>query len=207
MVSFYSDNTTGSAWVSSTRRFSLPHRTESLESPFLAGDYAKADRRRKKRDKRRAREMAKRAPRSFSEAPRKEARPLQSQPTRAMRSPSGQPAAQTGQRPPMPQGGPQAPLPQGGPQAPVTGMTVGRLHGVTIAPQTSFFDRMSRTVQNFSNSRLTSVTKKSFPASSGFALDKVELTKQEYEAWIAGDPTANANVVVDGAPGTRPEAY
>ncbi len=198
MVSFYSDNTTGSAWVSSTRRFSLPHRTESLESPFLAGDYAKADRRRKKRDKRRAREMAKRAPRSFSEAPRKEARPLQSQPTRAMRSPSEQPAAQTGQRPPMP---------QGGPQAPVTGMTVGRLHGVTIAPQTSFFDRMSRTVQNFSNSRLTSLTKKSFPASSGFALDKVELTKQEYEAWIAGDPTANANVVVDGAPGTRPEAY
>lgn len=198
MVSFYSDNTTGSAWVSSTRRFSLPHRTESLESPFLAGDYAKADRRRKKRDKRRAREMAKRAPRSFSETPRKEARPLQSQPTRAMRSPSEQPAAQTGQRPPMP---------QGGPQAPVTGMTVGRLHGVTIAPQTSFFDRMSRTVQNFSNSRLTSLTKKSFPASSGFALDKVELTKQEYEAWIAGDPTANANVVVDGAPGTRPEAY
>lgn len=62
MVSFQSDNTTGSAWVSSRRRFSLPRNSESLESPFLAGDYAKADKRRKKREKRRAREQARRAP-------------------------------------------------------------------------------------------------------------------------------------------------
>ena len=36
MVSFYSDNTTGSAWVSSKNGFSLPHRAERLESPFLS---------------------------------------------------------------------------------------------------------------------------------------------------------------------------
>lgn len=184
MVSFYSDNTTGSAWVSSTKGFSLPHRAESLESPFLAGDYAKANKRRQKRDRRRAREMAKRAPRSFTEAPRQDAPPRQ--PTRTM---NAQPVQQR-----------QAPVrmpPQQGPGiSQASTMTVGRLRGVTVSRDTSFFGRMSRTMQNFSNSRLTSVTNDSFPASSGFALDGVELTQDEYNAWIGGDPQANAQVVV-----------
>ncbi|PIN51551.1 hypothetical protein CT171_07675 [Trueperella pyogenes] len=163
MVSFQSDNTTGSAWVSSRRRFSLPRNSESLESPFLAGDYAKADKRRKKREKRRAREQARRAPHAAQPAQPASLGPRSSaQQKSSVSSPH----------------------------------TVGRLVGVTTCTNTSFFASADRSLKNFSNDRLTSSWKNTIPNSSGFLLDGVELTKEEYKAWMEGDPEANRNVVV-----------
>ncbi|QOR45643.1 hypothetical protein [Trueperella pecoris] len=182
MVGFKSDNTTGSAWVSSSRGFSLPPRTENLESPFLAGDYAKADKRRQKNMKRAAREQARKKPRSHTVAP-----------TPKPAAPVSRPAPRLSTTP--------APAVPRGMTASST-FTVGRLAGVTISPETSFLARANRNLQNFANDRLSTLSKNTIPDSSGYSLDGVELTKSEYDAWMGGVPEANRNVTVEGA--TRP---
>ncbi|QOR47717.1 hypothetical protein INS90_10875 [Trueperella pecoris] len=169
MAGFHSDNTTGSAWVSSSRGFSLPLRTENLESAFLAGDYAKADKRRQKNMKRAAREQERKKPRSHTATPTPRPAPTSSTP---------RPAASRG-------------------MTASSTFTVGRLAGVTISPDTSFLARANRNLQNFANDRLSALSKNTIPDSSGYSLDGVELTKSEYDAWMGGDPEANRNVTVE----------
>ncbi len=174
MVGFHSDNPTGSAWVTSRQRMSLPQRTGSLESPFLAGDYAKADRRRQKRLQRSERRHHANSPRTWTR-PRTE---TSSTPV----SPSRTPQSYEVQRPTTVAG---------------STTTIGRLSGVTVPHDQSFLATASRKLQNFANDRLKPHDA-TFSGASGFALDGIELTKQEYSAWMGGDPEANKHVHVDG---------
>lgn len=174
MVGFRSDNPTGSAWVSSGRALRLPRRSEGLESQFLAGNYAKADRRRQRRLARSQREHFENQPRTWT-APRTGAAPPQS-------TTSQTPRSYEVTRRPTPPG---------------STTTVGRLHGVTVPSDQSFMARATRIWKNFAHARLTSATA-TFTGSAGYTLDGVELTKQELSAWLGGDPRANNLVVIDG---------
>lgn len=182
MTGFRSDNTSGSAWVSSNRGFSLPHRQQSLESAFLAGDYNKRRRN------------------SLTGTQRQEAknRPL----SQARHNP--QPGTEGAGAPPSyhipqpPVGHLDDSFQQAIQDRPGT-RSVGRLRNVTAPADQRFFPKVGRQLDNIANKRLQN-HESTFEGSSGFALDGVELTKEEYDAWLAGDPEANRFVHVEGTP-------
>lgn len=205
MVGFRSDNTTGSAWADPWRSFRLPRRSENTESAFLAGDYAKADQRRQLRLSQDTRDRADNQPRTWTAAgtsatPQHTAgyqtpksrqtspryagtqQPANRTPKQpANYAPSQQPASYAGTRPSTAQG---------------ATTTVGRLRGVTVPSNRSSIAKAARGVRNMGNSRLVNTTA-TFSGSSGFTLDGVELTKEEYAAWMGGYPDANDLVVVE----------
>ena len=214
MVGFRSDNTTGSAWADSGRSFRLPRRSENTESAFLAGNYAKADQRRQLRLSQDTRDRADNQPRTWTAAgtsatPQHTAgyqtpksrqtspryagtqQPANRTPKQpANYAPSQQPASYAGTRPSTAQG---------------ATTTVGRLRGVTVPSNRSSIAKAARGVRNMGNERLANTTA-TFSGSSGFSLDGVELTKEEYAAWMGGYPDANDFVVIErGNRSDRPQ--
>lgn len=172
MAVFRSDNPTGSAWVDSGSRFRLPQRPERLESDFLAGNYDKASKRRRRKLSRA--KSARRQPHSWTASPRESNPTHDASGTAPVHSASATPSTYANMR------------------------SVGRLNNVVIAADGSPFAQLARTARNFINSRLTT-HKETILDSSGFALDGVELTKQEYDAWIKSDPNSNAFLTIEAA--------
>ncbi|VEI13313.1 hypothetical protein [Trueperella bialowiezensis] len=261
MTGFQSDNTTGSAWVSPRPGLSLPQRRRPVESAFLAGDYAKADKRRSRKMKRAQKRHEKNQPKSWTPAPESaSSRPAQDsasvariiepvaqaiqpairfepstqRPGPNQPVPPRPPAQETPHRPASAQAFPDpqthsAPQAQSAPRAysaprahmaqpprtatpapqrmsPPPGTTqVGRLVGVTVHSDDSTVGKMKRSANNFFNDRLRVVEDdETIPNSSGYTLDGVELTKEEYDAWQGGDPEMNKRLVVIGARSAPP---